>query len=248
MMKRIMILLVVGILSAAGSAAAQDTPPVEPQAVQLTAADGLVLVGDYYSMPVEAGQQRPAVLLLHMLNSQRRAWNPLITPLLDAGYNVLAVDMRGHGETGSTKDWDAAIQDTQLWLDWLHNQPDVQPDGVSSIGASIGSNLALIGCANDATCATAIALSPGLEYLGVKLDDTVTQGFSNRGILLVAGRRDTTSAVSVTELTSTMTSEVSALLFTGSSHGTAMLTVDRLKQVLIPEIITWLDTHTPAAQ
>src|SRR3972149_3468118 len=98
---------------------------------------------------------------MHLLGRNRAAYAPRIPALYTHGYNVLNVDVRGHGESAGTRDWEAAAGDVQVWLDWLREQPAVNPDAVALIGASIGSNLALIGCAHDARCVTAVALSPG---------------------------------------------------------------------------------------
>ena len=87
------LLWVVGfMLLITATAFAQDDTPL-PTAVTVTAEDGLVLAGDFYATP-ETDGERPAVLLLHMLDSSRAAWNTLIVPLLENGYNVLAVDLR----------------------------------------------------------------------------------------------------------------------------------------------------------
>ncbi|NJL95688.1 MAG: hypothetical protein HC915_19140 [Anaerolineae bacterium] len=69
-----------------------------PIPVALEADDGLTLSGDSYR-PAGEGPF-PAVLLLHMLNSDRSAWQPLVPALLEQGIYVLAVDLRGHGMTG----------------------------------------------------------------------------------------------------------------------------------------------------
>jgi dipeptidyl aminopeptidase/acylaminoacyl peptidase len=129
------IILIMGVLFPAQAQEATEEA-VTPQAVEVEAADGLLLRGDYYA---PAAENAPAVLLLHQLGSSRVSWSPLIPALLDEGYTVLAVDLRGHGETGGTSDWTAAVSDVETWLDWLRAQPGVRADAVSIIGASIGS-------------------------------------------------------------------------------------------------------------
>ena len=59
----------------------------------------------------------PVIMLLHMLNSNRAAWDPLIPDLLAAGYALLNIDMRGHGDSGGTRDWDKTINDVAVgWV------------------------------------------------------------------------------------------------------------------------------------
>lgn len=215
---------------------------VSPERVQVVAADGLELIGDYHIAPAES-ESGPAVLLLHMLGSERSAWEPLIPPLVEAGYHVLAVDMRGHGETGGSSDWSAAETDVQTWLDWLRGRPSVDGDGVSVVGASIGSNLALLGCVHDTGCVTVIALSPGLDYRGVQPLSALTEGLAERSVLLVASHGDTYSADSVKELAANAAGEVGLRLYAGRAHGTQLFRDDgeRLTQT----IIAWLDEYTP---
>src|SRR5690349_206280 len=64
-------------------------------AVETAAPDGLTLKGDFYLVDVN----RPTVLLLHELYTNRTSWQPYIGTLTGAGYNVLAVDLRGMGQT-----------------------------------------------------------------------------------------------------------------------------------------------------
>jgi pimeloyl-ACP methyl ester carboxylesterase len=238
MNKRIIIVFVCLLLLTC-TTLAQDAPLL----IELEAEDGLLLQGDYWasnadSMPEEGV---PAVLLLHIVNSSRDAWQPLIEPLLAAGYHVLAVDMRGHGATGGSKDWPAAETDVQLWLDWLKEQPNTQ--SVFIIGGSIGSNLALIGCANDPDCRTAIALSPGLDFFDVMPENAVVEELQDRPVLLIASHDDSSSAIAVRQMASNSRGEIAMRIYNGRAHGTSMLT-SAYGERLISLIVNWLDEHT----
>lgn len=237
---RIRILMIVMLLLAITSYTfAQDVP----QRVEVPAADGLALIGDFYGTDSPA----PAVLLMHMYGRNRGDWEPLISPLLEAGYAVLTVDLRGFGETGSNEDWEAATGDVQTWLNWLREQPNVRPEAVSIIGASIGSNLALIGCANDEQCVTAVALSPGLNYQGLEPESFVTDGLRERSALLIAAQGDRESSMAVKTMVGSARGEVGLQLYTGSPHGTAMFT-PRLQDRVLKLIVDWLVEHTPAVE
>jgi alpha-beta hydrolase superfamily lysophospholipase len=218
---------------------------VEPQEVQVEAADGLMLVGDFYVLDAE--KEAPTVLLMHMLNSRRSAWDVLIPSLLEGGYNVLNVDLRGHGDSSGARSWTAATADVQTWLDWLREQPGVRDDAIALIGGSIGSNLALVGCANDPACTTAIALSPGLDYFGVMPQESVTDGLEARSALLVASQRDSYSADSVKQMLFNATGDIGARIYSGRRHGTDMLLGDTYEP-LTTLILAWLDEHTPEVE
>jgi pimeloyl-ACP methyl ester carboxylesterase len=226
-----------------GSTVAQDQVQPEPQTVQVTATDGLKLVGDYYAAENASGKPRPAVLLLHIIGSNRHSWLPLIPSLLDVGYSVLTVDLRGFGDTGGEINWSAATADVQIWLDWLRDQPEVRPDAISIIGASIGANLALIGCGNDADCVTAIALSPGLVYYSLKPD--INQ-LNKRSTLLIASQNDQYPADSVKQMVNSASGDIGARIYPGSVHGTHLFEgSDKMRDGLIATMINWLDEHTP---
>jgi pimeloyl-ACP methyl ester carboxylesterase len=239
-MFRKLLVLVLCCLVVSQVTVAQDATP---QAAEVKAADGLALKGDYYAAPGEGAH--PAVLLLHMLNGSRAQWKPLIGPLLDAGYSVLAVDLRGHGQTGDTINWTKATTDVQTWLDWLRQQPGVDGKAVSIVGASIGSNLALVGCANDKDCVTAVALSPGLDYFGLKTSKSITEGLSRKSALLVASQNDKYSSDSVKTLIGVATGDISARIYKGGAHGTQMLAG---KKGAIPVILAWLEEHAPVQE
>ncbi len=220
-----------------GALAQDNTPPARtPMRVEIPAADGLTLVGDLYN--AELNVQTPALLLMHMYNGKRTDWQPLIPALTNAGYRVITVDLRGHGETGGSRDWQAAVGDVQTWLDWMRTQPSIDPDKIGVVGASIGANLALVGCANDAQCVTAIALSPGLDYFGVTTSAAM-EALNLRSALLFASRSDRPSGSDVPQLLTTGTGEVAVQLFSGRAHGTALLPARGIQKT----IVNWLDDH-----
>lgn len=53
------------------------------------------------------GVGRPLVLV-HGITESRRTWDPLIAPLIAAGYRVVAVDLRGHGDSSRVAPYDLA--------------------------------------------------------------------------------------------------------------------------------------------
>src|SRR5437763_2985490 len=152
-MKQILTFLVVVVTTlAAGalgqetkSAATPSTTPVPPsrqpqpgRAVDLNASVGTILKASYFA----AAKPGPAVLLYHQSNRTRKEWDIVARQLAAAGINSLAVDVRGHGETGGQeshgeareKQWpldlDAAIQ-------YLISQPGAKGDVIGIGGAGV---------------------------------------------------------------------------------------------------------------
>lgn len=218
---RPLILIIHFILS--NLAFAQDLPPAET--ISRQSADDATLVADYYPAQAESSDA-PVVMLLHMLNSNRAAYDPLIPDLHDAGYALFNVDIRGHGDSGGSRDWDLAIADVADWVGWLDEQGHVGEDGLAIIGASIGSNVAIIGCAESELCRGVIALSPGLDFRGVQPERALVDGLADRTALLVAAHQDRYSAESVEQLFTSATGDVTARLYRGRSHGTRLFDSD----------------------
>ena len=98
---------------------AQDLPAFET--ITRQSADDISLVADFYPAP-ENISAPPVIIALHMLNSKRAAYEPVIPDLHSAGFAVLNVDMRGHGDSGGSQVWDAAIADISDWISWLDTE------------------------------------------------------------------------------------------------------------------------------
>lgn len=193
----------------------------EAQRVELEASDELVLVGDFY-LP-ESENDVPAVILLHMLRARRGDWEPLLPVLVDDyGIAVLNVDMRGHGETGGIDNWGLAEADLQLWINWLREQEGINPDAISLIGGSIGSNMAIRGWANDPEIRTAVALSPGLAYRSVRTEEVISEN-KDRPLMLVAARSDSPSSADTPLLFALTEGDALIRMVDGRLHGTQLL-------------------------
>jgi pimeloyl-ACP methyl ester carboxylesterase len=63
------------------------------------AADGVKIVGDVAGDP-----DSPAVVLMHGGGQTRHSWSAAVEPLREAGYFVVNVDLRGHGDSGWSPD------------------------------------------------------------------------------------------------------------------------------------------------
>jgi pimeloyl-ACP methyl ester carboxylesterase len=236
MINRLLVcLFVVALLPLAPVFAQGDFPII----VEVETTDGLTLVGDFYLLD----PQGPTVLLLHQLYTTRASWEGLIPSLLDAGYNVLAVDLRGHGATRGGLDWNRAVTDVQVWLDWLRSVAGVRGDAISLIGSSMGSSLALLGCANDADCRTAIAISPGWSYQGLSVEEVFTSKLGSREVFLIYAARDRWPRLGVPKMVEAAPGQVSVQEYRGNAHGIMLLDIEG--ETLIPLIIEWLDAHRP---
>lgn len=62
--------------------------------VTLTTSDTVTIVGNYYKGSADRG-----ALLVHMMPATKESWDVFARVLENRGYHVLAIDMRGHGES-----------------------------------------------------------------------------------------------------------------------------------------------------
>lgn len=74
---------------------------------------------DYFA----AGEGRP-VVLVHGITESRRTWDPLVAPLIAAGYRVVAIDLRGHGDSSRTAPYDLATMAGDLGAVLAHEGLD----------------------------------------------------------------------------------------------------------------------------
>lgn len=111
---------------AAVAAAAQDAPA----AVTYRTADGGTIHGELY------GAGAHAVLLAHGGVFNKESWEPLARQLQAAGFQVLAIDFRGYGDSVAGSGGNVLEQDVLGGLRYL--QEEQQAPFVSVIGGSMG--------------------------------------------------------------------------------------------------------------
>lgn len=213
-------------------------PTVAPP-VMLTfaASDGVTLAASFYPPPQSGAGQAAGVLLLHMLGRNRSDWDTFALELQKRGVAVLAMDLRGHGQSSGTADWEKAPADVRVGWDVLLNRPEVDASKCALVGASIGANLALIVGANNANVTTVIALSPGQDYQGVR-PAGVLSNFGNRPVLFIASQDDSYAYASVQQM-APLTAAGETYYFSDAGHGTAMFSNPGLEPVLLD----WLEKH-----
>jgi dienelactone hydrolase len=201
------------------------------------AEDSPTLVGTLYTP--QSPPPWPGVLLLHMLGSNRQAWEDVAPEIAAGGYAALAVDMRGHGETGGNLDWGKAADDLQHVWRYLAAIPDIDEGRTAVIGASIGGNMSLITGAAEPLIRTVVLLSPGLDYRGVTTEDVI-QTYGDRPILIVASQDDLYAAQSSQTLSELALGVAELQLYQGAGHGTNMF---RAEPGLISVILDWLNQY-----
>ncbi|MBX3086760.1 MAG: alpha/beta fold hydrolase [Anaerolineae bacterium] len=218
------------------------TPP-PAKTVVITLSDGTEIKGNFYPS-FFSGRQAPAALLLHQNGGRREEWVKFIPSLQAAGYAVLAVDQRGFGKTGGRTDYKKMPDDAVEMVNWLAQQPSIQKDEIALIGASVGSNAAIIACGKIEACKVAVALSPSVNYFNLKPADAMKE-MKGKALFLVAAQQDRESSTSLHTLALAASPEnnVSMRLYASSvAHGVVLFQYEDLA----PAIIAWLNMYNHA--
>lgn len=158
------------------------------RAVTLPSSDGVTLTGELFE---SSARPSPGVVLVHMLTRSKSEWGSLADRLRDGGMTVLAIDLRGHGQsTGSAADLQAMVQDVHAAAVWLAGRPGVRGDTLAIVGASLGASLALLAAADVPQVKAVGLLSPSLDYRGLRTDVALIKRLGGRSLWLAASAED----------------------------------------------------------
>lgn len=215
-----------------------DVPPGEE--VVFVTGDGVELHGTYW----QGADGKHAAVMVHGLNEDRRAWQPLWESLVQKGFAALAFDLRGHGQSTTRNgqayelrnftrdDFLAMERDVEAAVELVKGRSD--PPCIAVVGASIGANLALrVGVSEGSVDAVAM-LSPGVDYRGVRTEDAA-QRFAG-ALFLAAARGDVFSAQSAQVLAGQSGNET-LVLVEGEAHGTELLRVADVQSKLVEWLV-----------
>ncbi|MCC7015356.1 MAG: alpha/beta fold hydrolase [Planctomycetes bacterium] len=149
--------------------------------VELKTEDKQVLVGSYWG-PKDQKGSAPAALLVHDAGATRADMNEVGERLAKQGFAVLAIDLRGHGESvggdkawstlsdaDKTKQWPFALRDVKAGANWLHDQPGVHSSNLSLVGDRAGCTLVTRYASRDENVRSIVLLDPQVEQLGFNL-------------------------------------------------------------------------------
>ncbi|MBI3588073.1 alpha/beta fold hydrolase [Candidatus Micrarchaeota archaeon] len=214
---------------------------------QLGTPDGWMLPG-FRLAPAHAANGR-AVILLHALGRDKSEWASFANSLAVGGYDVFAMDLRGHGDSGvngtrrsygsfDTADFQKMAGDAGGLAQFIRS--NYKEERISIVGASIGANAALNYAARDAQVGPVVLLSPGLDYRGVQTPNAMNNySQSGRKALLVASGEDEYAAFSSRQLKETAGGNAELAILQGAGHGTEMLAGTNGRE-LSKKVIEWL--------
>ncbi len=209
--------------------------------------DGVTIVGNYFKSQEE---HAPAFLLLHKMPSTKESWNDFANLLQKEGFNVLAIDLRGHGESidkngtrinykeFSDEEHRESVHDIAAAKEFLGERgADTSRLGIA--GASIGANLGLQWASMDEDVKLLVLLSAGVDYRGIKTPELA--GKYKNPVYILASEKDTKNAAQSSRiLFGLFHCDKKLNIIQGDLHGTDMFS---FQPDLMEEIMEWITTR-----
>ena len=183
--------LILGAVYAPTSPAVVPAPSIATTAVRsagpdtstvnVTTEDKQVLIADFY-LPKASKEAAPGVLLIHDAGGNRADLQPFAERLQKTGFAVLALDLRGHGESrGDAKPWAEldeaernrlwafALRDLKAGADFLREEDAVHSSNLSLLGDRAGCTLVARHAVRDENVRGIVLLEPKSKELGFDL-------------------------------------------------------------------------------
>lgn len=214
----------------------------EAKKVSLITNDGVTIVGNYFTN----NEAKFAGILIHQRPLTKESFTELAEFLNKEGYAVLAIDLRGHGESKQsisgkldynkfTPDEERkSINDLEVASSFLEKE-GYPKEKQFLIGASIGANLSFQFLSENKQIKAAILLSPGLDYRGIVLENFKKEGLGDK--LLIVAALDDNQAVQAGRKLKEWYPSMLYLEYQSGGHG-----IDLIKNNpdLKEKIINWL--------
>jgi dienelactone hydrolase len=189
----------------------------------LTTKDKVRIAADYQNVDTSQYQQPKGwLVLVHMMPATKESFDSLAKEFQKIGYESIAIDLRGHGESTnadlrglnadssgldadlsrqkldyrnfSNEEHQKSILDLEAAVEYLATSRRATSDKIIFIGASIGANLALQYIAKNPEFKTAILLSPGLNYRGIETEPLVKKLQAGQKVFFISAKDDGNNA------------------------------------------------------
>lgn len=215
------------VLTLAVSGAGAITAQEAPTSVAYPTADGGTIHAELY------GQGPHAVLLAHGRIFNKESWEPLARRLEAEGYQVLAIDFRGYGDSIAGSDGNVLEQDVLGGVRYLHEEQDAT--SVSVLGASMGGGAA----ARAAILADAGQIEALILLSAVSVDDP---GRLHAARILFIASEDEAMAPGIRGQYEQAPDSKELVLLPGNAHAQHIFKTDQAAR-LTEEILGFLAAH-----
>jgi dienelactone hydrolase len=210
-----------------------------------------------YAQRTPNGKKYPAVILLHSWLRDRSDWTPFIPALQQAGYAVIAIDLRNHGVSDNKKYWHLATTnhlekmpyEARAAYDYIAAKEFVDKTRIYAMGVSIGAIIAIKLCYDINThyarnpLKGLVLVSLAKNYFGVYIDNTIDFCVATPFLFVMdktdPNINDNSIYTSGIEIYRMFHGPKSKIEFDGIGHGNKMIATPRFTN----EVIAWLKAH-----
>lgn len=206
LMKKILLFFVLVIFILANTAQTACCKPAKTikKEIEVQTKDLRVIKSTLSYVKIEGLKKYPTVVMLHSLGYSSQDWGPLITYLNNAGYAVIAIDLRGHGKSiytsgfqkkpwiyFTTKTYEKIPSDVITVLNQIQQQSKiVSLDNMAIIGADIGANAAILVSKDlKKKPKTLVLISPTTTFKGLYVPIAMAE-MGNIPILSIVSKKD----------------------------------------------------------
>lgn len=214
----------------------------ELEKFDLKTEDGKKIVA-VFQMNKYKEKKRPTIILVHGGGRSKEIWQQRGTfqKLYEEGYNVLAFDIRGNGESDpqTVGNFVYPFADFQVALDWLNSNKKVETGKNGAMGSSYGSNVLAAGMQlyewNVDTIVTLSATAVAFKVLGGR---NVVRPLKNAFYIACENELERYDAANVAQKLYDITKEDRKIkVLPGRYHGSSIYPMEE------KEILDWFDKH-----
>lgn len=211
--------------------------------IYLATSDKVKIAANFYPVAGPEGW----ILYVHMMPATKESWNDLARALQELGYEGLAIDLRGHGESDegpngyrnfSDEEHQRSILDVEAAVDYLIRDRLAAKEKIYLVGASIGANLSLQYLSEHPEFTKAVLLSPGLDYRGIQTEPMAKKLRANQKVFFASSRDDGSNAEENEQLSRLASTEVNIKIYPTAGHGTTILEKEPELKNLIIDFLT----------
>lgn len=213
-------------------------PTLEAFPLQAIAGDGTIVQVVFYGA---LGAPAPNVILLHDADQSGSEWDNFAPLAQRLGYNVFAPDQRGYGRTGGPVDWAKAAEDVPVMIEMIDRLENVSSGQYALIGTGIGADVALVSCAQLATCGAVVVISPREAAAGL----AAAAALSERSVLIVSADDDPGATTTAEQLNGALTGDHAWQRYSSGGRGSELM---RTQPDLAQRILEWLQVRMAPRQ